>query len=149
MTEILFADVRVIDGTGNPPFAGSVVVKGNRISRIERDGELPVAPGARVVDGAGLALMPGLTDAHAHLSFLNAAGLQELTALPAERQVLATANNARLLPDHGYTSMFGGAAVRPRIDVANRDAITAGAIPGPRLLAAPRAVTVARGLGNP
>ena len=59
MAETLFTNVRIIDGSGAAPFAGSVLVKGNRISKIAKSGEDITAPGAEVIDGGGATLMPG------------------------------------------------------------------------------------------
>ena len=151
MTANLFTNVFVIDGTGEAPFAAEVLVNGNRIAAVARapDSVDPAdAADATVIDGGGATLMPGLTDAHAHLSFLNAARLEDITSLSAEAHVLATAKNARLLLDHGYTSMFSGSSARALTDVAIRDAIDAGDIPGPRLLAATRQMTVTGGFGD-
>ena len=148
MTATLFTNVRVIDGTGEAPFAAEVLVKGNRIAEIAQAPESIEAADATVIDGGGTTLMPGLTDAHAHLSFLNAASLADLTALSAEAHVLETAKVARLLLDHGFTSMFSGSSARAHTDIAIRDAINAGDIPGPRLLAATRQMTVTGGFGD-
>lgn len=148
MTATLFTNVSVIDGTGAEPFAGEVLVKGNRVAQIARDGATIDAPEAETVDGGGATLMPGLTDAHAHLSFLNAASLGDLTKLTPEAHVLETAKVARLVLDHGYTSMFSGSSARDHTDIAIRDAINAGDIPGPRLLAATRQLTVTGGFGD-
>ena len=148
MTATLFTNVRVIDGTGAAPFAGEVLVKGHRIAAVARAPESIEAGDSAVVDGGGATLMPGLTDAHAHLSFLNAARLEDLTRLTPEAHVLETAKVARLLLDHGYTSMFSGSSARDHTDIAIRDSIDAGDIPGPRLLAATRQLTVTGGFGD-
>jgi imidazolonepropionase-like amidohydrolase len=148
MGATLFTNVSIIDGTGDAPFDGAVLVTGNRIAGVFRDGAPEGAADADVVDSGGATLMPGLIDAHAHLSFLNAGTLEELTALTPERHVLETAKNARLLLDHGFTSMFSGSSARDNIDVAIRDAIAAGDIPGPRLKAATRQMTVTGGFGD-
>lgn len=148
MTATLFTNVRVIDGTGKAPFAGQVLVRANRIAAVAQAPEAIDATDATIIDGGGATLMPGLTDAHAHLSFLNAARLDDLTALTAEAHVLETAKVARLLLDHGYTSMFSGSAARAHTDIAIRDAINAGDIAGPRLLAATRQMTVTGGFGD-
>lgn len=151
MSVNLFTNVRVIDGAGDAPFDGQVLVKGNRVAKVARAPETIDAAevgDAVVIDGGGATLMPGLTDAHAHLSFLNSPTLEDLTRLSAEAQVLETAKNARLMLDHGYTSMFSGSSVRALTDVAIRDAINAGDIPGPRLLAATQQMTVTGGFGD-
>ncbi len=147
MSETLISNVSVIDGTGAEPFAGSVLVRGNRITAVTR-GAAPEAAGATVVDGGGATLMPGLIDAHAHLSFLDAPTLGDINSLSAERHVLETAKNARKMLDHGFTSMFSGSSARDNLEVALRDAINAGDIPGPRLKAATRQMTVTGGFGD-
>ena len=48
----------------------TVVVVGNRIEHMGPTGEVSLPEGARVIDGHGLCLMPGLVDAHVH--FLDA-----------------------------------------------------------------------------
>jgi imidazolonepropionase-like amidohydrolase len=55
----------IIDGTGAPPRAGTVLVREGRIACV---GECAVPGGARVVDAAGRYIIPGLVDAHVHYS---------------------------------------------------------------------------------
>lgn len=147
MSETLFTNVSVIDGTGAKPFDGAVLVRGNRIVAVTR-GDKPEAGDAEIVDGGGATLMPGLIDAHAHLSFLDAATLGDINNLSAERHVLETAKNARKMLEHGFTSMFSGSSARDNLEVALRDAIDTGDIPGPRLKAATRQMTVTGGFGD-
>ena len=148
MSATLFANVRIIDGSGRKPFTGDALVEGNRIAAVSRKpGSLP-ADGAEVVDGNGATLMPGLTDAHAHLSFTPSLDLAGLGAMPPEEATLWTMKTARLVLDHGYTSCFSGSATKPRVDVAIRDAINRGDIPGPRLRAATKQLTVTGGFGD-
>ncbi len=147
MSETLFTNVSIIDGTGGKPFEGSVLVHGNRIAAVSRDNGLESSD-AEIVDGGGAILMPGLIDAHAHLSFLDAGTLGDINALSPERHVLETAKNARKMLDHGFTSMFSGSSARDNLEVALRDAINAGDIPGPRLKAATRQMTVTGGFGD-
>ncbi|MEK9832998.1 MAG: amidohydrolase family protein [Rhodospirillaceae bacterium] len=147
MSETLFTNVSVIDGTGAKPFDGAVLVRGNRIAAVTR-GDMPETGDAEVVDGGGATLMPGLIDAHAHLSFLDAATLGDINNLSAERHVLETAKNARKMLEHGFTSMFSGSSARDNLDAALRDAIDTGDIPGPRLKAATRQMTVTGGFGD-
>ncbi|MBT3931549.1 MAG: amidohydrolase family protein, partial [Rhodospirillaceae bacterium] len=77
MGETLFTNVSVIDGTGAEPFDGAVLVRGNQIAAVTR-GDTPEAGDADIVDGGGATLMPGLIDAHAHLSFLDSATLGDI-----------------------------------------------------------------------
>src|SRR6266478_2212037 len=50
--------------------------------------------------------------------------------------------------DGGFTSINSAAAAKPRLDVVIRNAINAGDIPGPRMLAATPEMTVSGGLGD-
>ena len=36
MPNVLFTNVRIIDGSGAPPYSGEVLVQGNRIARVPR-----------------------------------------------------------------------------------------------------------------
>ena len=148
MRTTLFRNVRVIDGSGAAPFAAEVRVAGTRIAEIARDGKRLPAGEAEVIDGAGATLMPGLIEAHGHLSFLDVARVEELAETPPERHALKTVAMAKRLLDQGFTAMVSAAAAKPRLDVEIRDAIAAGEIPGPRLLAASPELTTSGGLGD-
>ena len=148
MNDTLFTNVRVIDGSGAPPFAGSVLVSGNRIKSIGRS-IAPLAPtGATVIDGAGATLMPGMCEAHTHFSWNDAATLGAIQAMPLEEHVLWAAKVAKSYLQAGFTSCLGAACAKPRLDVVIRNAIESGQIPGPRYLAASQEITVPGGLGD-
>ncbi len=67
---LAITNVTVIDTTGGPARAGmTVVVEGDRIVQVESAGRARVPKGARVVDGAGKFLIPGLWDMHIHTFF--------------------------------------------------------------------------------
>jgi imidazolonepropionase-like amidohydrolase len=146
MDAVLITNVKVLDGTGREPFAGSVRVEGNRIAEVHA-GTAPVAGAARVVDGDGGTLMPGLIESHAHIGLADVASY-ELTRLPPEEHMLLTVRNARTMLDCGYTSAFSAAAPKPRLDVVLKREIDAGRVPGPRLLANGPEITVTGGLGD-
>lgn len=75
---LLLRDVTLIDGTGAPPREHvSVLVRSGVIAAI---GDALEARGARVVDGRGHFLIPGLWDAHVHLSVADEATLGVLVA---------------------------------------------------------------------
>ena len=145
MGTILFRNASVLDGTGAEPFAGDVLVEGNRIADVRAAGGLRPPPGAQAIDCGGLTLMPGMVEPHAHLSFIHAASPHAFSVLPPEEHLLLTIRHAKLYLDQGFTSCFSAGATKPRLDVAVRDAIRSGDIPGPRLLAASRQLTVTCG----
>jgi imidazolonepropionase-like amidohydrolase len=69
---LAIAGVTIVDGTGAQPFVGTVTVRGDRIAQIER-GTTPPS-GARVIDGTGKTLLPGLFDLHTHVQASPAGG---------------------------------------------------------------------------
>ncbi len=148
MTDVVFTNVRILDGTGQNPYTGSVLVRGNRIRQVGRS-TAPITPGnAMVVDGAGATLMPGMCEAHTHFSWNDAATLSAIQRMPLEEHVLWCAKVAGRYLQAGFTSCVGAACAKPRLDVVIRNAINAGQIPGPRYLAASQEITVPGGLGD-
>jgi imidazolonepropionase-like amidohydrolase len=148
MNSTLFTNVRVLDGSGTMPFAGSVLVQGNRIRTVGRSSAALAPSGATVIDGAGATLMPGMCEAHTHFSWNDAATLSAIQTMPLEEHVLWCAKVAKLYLDAGWTSCVGAACAKPRLDVVIRNAINSGQIPGPRYLAASQEITVPGGLGD-
>lgn len=65
----LLQNIQVIDGLGNPPQTGlDVLVAEGKIQAIGESGSLDVPADARIIEGVGLTILPGLIDAHIHLS---------------------------------------------------------------------------------
>ena len=131
----LFVNARIFDGSGAAPFAGEVLVKENRISAVNRSGEPLPREGAQVVDAAGATLMPGMTEAHAHLSWPSSVErFVPGMSLPPEDLLLNTARNARVLLDHGFTSAYSAGALGKTIEMSLKAHIDSGSMPGPRLM---------------
>ena len=148
MSDTLFTNVRILDGSGANPYPGSVLVQGNRIRQVGRS-TAPISPaGATVIDGAGATLMPGMCEAHTHFSWNDAATLAAIQSMPLEEHVLWCAKVAGKYLQAGFTSCLGAACAKPRLDVVTRNAINSGQIPGPRYLAASQEITVPGGLGD-
>jgi imidazolonepropionase-like amidohydrolase len=148
MSQKLFINVMVFDGSGSASFPGEVLVQGNRIKAVAKGRNQLKADDAEVIDGGGATLMPGLTEAHAHLSFTNCASVREIGDLPIEEHTLLAARHAKLMLDCGFTSCFSAASAKPRLDIVIRNEINAGLLPGPRLRAASPEITASGGLGD-
>jgi len=148
MQATLFQNCRVLDCTGAPPFAGSVLVRGERIEEVWPTDAAPPVADARVIDGHGATLMPGLIEPHAHLTFTDCARSVEMGFIPVEEHLLIALRNARTMLEAGFTSCVSAASAKKRLDIVLRNAIDAGQFPGPRLLAASPEMTVTGGLGD-
>jgi len=144
----LFTNVRILDGAGALPYAGSVLVEGNRIRTVSRSSAALAPTGATVIDGAGATLMPGMCEAHTHFSWNDAATLGAIQTMPLEEHVLWCRKVAKRYLLAGFTSCVGAACAKPRLDVVIRNAINSGQIPGPRYLAASQEITVPGALGD-
>jgi imidazolonepropionase-like amidohydrolase len=149
---VVFTNVRVLDGTGEYPYTGEVTVQGNRIKQVTKGSSRMSGAssygGQTVIDGMGATLMPGLCDAHLHLSWNNAPGIDPIQMMPPEEHTLVTAQMAKVVLDAGFTMGCGAAAAKPRLDVVVRNAINKGMIPGPRYRAAGPEITTVGGLGD-
>ena len=139
----------LIDGTGNPATENSaIVIRGNRIDSV---GPLPEnvrledRDNVVVIDAGGQVVMPGLIDAHCHLSLRqpNLPGVKWPNN--AEFCTIWAARNASKVLRAGVTSISvpGG---KWFADVAVRNAVEAGLIEGPRIFCAGRYLNTAGSL---
>lgn len=127
----------LIDGTGAAPVRNAVIlVQGDRITAVGTNVQVPA--GATVIDLSGATVLPGFIDAHVHLAFrtIGDGDWQHagLTEMPSQLALLGAAHAQQTL-EAGFTTVrvvgtgnFG--------DIALRNAINAGWIPGPRILGA-------------
>lgn len=139
----------IFDGSGCPPYLGSIVIENDRIARVAKSGqEIPARPEDETIDCTGLTLMPGLTEAHCHISFDNLTSMFQAVETQPEDHALLALSNAQLLLQRGFTSLFSAASAKPRVDVAVRDAINAGRFVGPRIRAAGQEISPSGNLGD-
>jgi imidazolonepropionase-like amidohydrolase len=101
---LLIDGAMVWDGTGAKPFAGKVLIDGERIVAVAPQAENVSSDGAERLDAAGKFLMPGMVEGHAHLSFVDTPRGTYLGELPPEDHALLTMDAARKLFGAGFTS---------------------------------------------
>jgi imidazolonepropionase-like amidohydrolase len=139
----------LFDGTGGEPVAGGVVViDAGRIVAAGAAARTRVPPDAAVIDLGRRFVMPGLVDAHSHISIVPGHGDQigQLRRPPVPQALQATANLRRDLA--AGTTTMRVMAEEHFLDVDVREAIEAGVIEGPRLLCATRGITASNGHGR-
>src|SRR5437879_5508869 len=67
---VALTDARVIDGTGRAPLEqATIVIANGRISAVGKGAAVKIPAGAARVDMSGKTIMPGIINAHGHLSF--------------------------------------------------------------------------------
>ena len=144
-----FASVALFDGRTLKTKQGVLVADG-RIRWVGAHARAPKAAAAATeVDGRGMTLTPGLIDCHVHLCFDGSADFageaREMTT-DAVATVKAVRNAARTL-EHGVTTVrdLGG---RGDAVIQVGRAVERGIVPGPRILAAGRALTITGGHGH-
>lgn len=132
----LIRQVSIFDGSGSAPQAGAVLIDGERIARVVLGGEALAREQADVViDGGGMTLMPGLVDAHTHLTWGSSVEkIYHQFILPPDELKVAAWRNARVLLDHGFTSIYSAGALGDMIEPQLAAAIATGETPGPRLV---------------
>ncbi|MFF7178617.1 amidohydrolase family protein [Streptomyces sp. NPDC008121] len=124
-----------------------VLVDGDRIAAV-LPGTAPVPEGVRVFDLGDATLCPGLVDLHTHLVGIAACGdpVHELRQSAAQ-QAFESIGHARDTLLAGFTTVRDLGTFRAFVDVALRDAIDNGTVPGPRMAVAGAYVTVSTGGG--
>ena len=121
----------------------AVVIEGDKIASVGPASELKASPSDKVIDLPNATVLPGLIDAHTHLTFDPHFGYETL-AISVPREALTGAHNARLTLEAGFTTVRNVGA-RGYSDVALRDAINAGDVPGPRMLVSGPALSITGG----
>jgi imidazolonepropionase-like amidohydrolase len=124
----------LVDGFGADPIQNSVVVvEGNRIRAVGREGEVEIPTGARIVSTHGMTVLPGLWDMHVHLMLVGHSDYDHwFEAYPDLYESVIMPAAARQLLLAGVTSARDlGAPLEASIAV--RDRLARGEIPGPTL----------------
>ena len=136
---------RVLDvRTGQMRANQAIVIEGEKIAQIVASSEVKAAAGDTTIDLPDSAVLPGLIDAHTHLTFeLSSLGYQGL-AISTAREALHGARNARMTLEAGFTTVRNLGA-KDYADIALRDAINEGDAIGPRIIASGPALGITGG----
>ncbi len=142
---------RLIDGTGQPARENQVIiVRGDRIEAVGDAATVAIPDGARVVDLSGHTVMPGIVDAHAHLSIRpdirtlrgQLEGMEQHDAMQMARIV----RNIRVQLMSGVTSVYVVGEVHYN-DIQASQAVEEGIIPGPRIYPSGNFISTTAGHG--
>ena len=109
MSGKVITNVLIFAGDGPSLVTGELRIDGERITAVTRGGVKADRSGTEVIDGRGMTLMPGLVEAHAHLTFPSAVDrIVKGGVPPPEQHQFIAIHNAKVLLDHGFTSAFSG-----------------------------------------
>jgi imidazolonepropionase-like amidohydrolase len=127
--------------TGKTLTNQTIVIQGDKIASVGSNAQTPRE--ATVIDLSNATVLPGLIDAHTHITFNPSFGYQTL-GISMPREALIGAKNARVTLEAGITTVRNVGA-SGYTDVALRDAINAGDVPGPRMLVSGPALSITGG----
>lgn len=138
----------MIDGVSNEVRTGQcITIVDDRIKSVGLCGKAP--DGATRLDWSAYTVLPGLIDLHTHLADLGQSAdlAAPIKSSPAET-ALVGARNARVTLEAGFTSVRDVGTYRGLSDVALRNAIERGDVPGPRMWVAGAYITAPGGGGE-
>jgi imidazolonepropionase-like amidohydrolase len=149
---LLLTGAWVLDPSGDRLLDGrDVLIQDGRIAQIAAAGTIQ-APGAQRIDLSGLTLVPGLIDLHSHLllhPYNETSWDDQVLKEPLELRTIRGVVAARATLEAGFTTVRDlGTEGAGFADVALRDAIASGMIPGPRVFTSTLAL-VATGAYGP
>lgn len=128
----------------------TVIVTGTRITSIEAADQAQLPAPAETIDLTGFTCLPGLIDAHTHLvdrSDGEAYNWANPLMTSGAEMALWSLPNARKTLLAGFTTVRDMGTYRAFVDVALRDAIDRGTVPGPRMQPSGAYVTISGGAG--
>ena len=142
---------RLIDGTGAPAVDDAVIlVRGDRIEAVGAASDISIPRDARIVDLSGHTVMPGIVDAHAHLSIRpdvrTLQGQLDGLAEPDAKQMARIVADIRLQLMSGVTTLYVVGEVHYN-DIHAAEAVADGVIPGPRIYPSGNFISTTAGHG--
>ena len=125
-----------------------ILMQGEKIAVVGPAASIRLSSATEIIDLTKLTCLPGLIDVHTHLV---GSGGDEYSGGPLRRSAAQMAfesiRNARATLEAGFTTVRDLGVYRAFVDVALRDAIEKGIVPGPRMFVAGAYVTISGGAG--
>src|SRR6266576_2881092 len=119
----------------------TILIQGDKIASVGAAPQIPAD--ATVIELPNATVLPGLIDAHTHITFTPNFGYSRL-AISVPREALTGARNSKITLEAGFTTIRNVGA-SGYADVALRDAVNAGDVPGPRMLVSGPALSITGG----
>lgn len=142
---VLLKNASIIDGTGSAAYLGHIQIKDDRILSVSKEDITAENDSAESIDLEGKFIMPGLIDAHCHISFDEPKSNDELFFHRREglAAIIAGTNALKVLQS-GVTSFFDADSLYS-VGVDLRDAIESGIVRGPKMAVGGNALITSAG----
>jgi imidazolonepropionase-like amidohydrolase len=129
----------------------AILVRGEKIEGVGPEATLKVPANAKVIELAGLTLMPGLIEAHSHVllhPYSETVWNDQVAREPLSLRVARATNHLRNTLQAGFTTVRDlGTEGAGYADVGLKQAVEQGIIPGPRMIVTTRAIVATGSYG--
>ena len=142
---VLLKNASIIDGTGSAAYLGHIQIKDDKILSVSKQDITAENDSTEFIDLEGKFIMPGLIDAHCHISFDEPKSNDELFFHRREglAAIIAGTNALKVLQS-GVTSFFDADSLYS-VGVDLRDAIESGIVRGPKMAVGGNALITSAG----
>ena len=141
----------VVDGTGRREIEnGRLIIEGSKIAEVGERDSVHIPENSTVIDCSGKSVMPGLIDAHVHLSVVpddnpfTGWGRTRMSLVGLAMQAVAS---AKATLDSGVTTVRDVGSLN-LVTIELRNLINAGLLRGPRILSCNQAIGITGGHGD-
>lgn len=141
-------NARLFDGSGREPYGPvHVIIEDDKILTVGPAAEVEVPENAEIIDALGRWLMPGMIDSHIHIT-----GSGNPNILKAKKELvphvaIRATLNAKATLEAGFTAIRDAGAGF-LVDVALKQAVNEGLVPGPRMRVACHGLSITGGHGD-
>ena len=142
---VLLKNASIIDGSGSAAYLGHIQIKDDKILSVSKQDITAENDSTESIDLEGKFIMPGLIDAHCHISFDEPKSNDELFFHRREglAAIIAGTNALKVLQS-GVTSFFDADSLYS-VGVDLRDAIESGIVRGPKMAVGGNALITSAG----